>query len=40
MEGGRLRYCKARPQGRVAHVARLNPQRGERLKRIFDQIAW
>jgi len=26
--------------GRIAHVAQLNPQRGERLKAVFDQIAW
>jgi len=26
--------------GRIAHVAMLNPQRGERLKQIFEQIAW
>ncbi len=26
--------------GRIAHVALLNPQRGERLKQIFEQIAW
>ncbi len=26
--------------GRIAHLARLNPQRGERLKQIFEQIAW
>ena len=26
--------------GRVAHVARLNPQRGERLSRLFERIVW
>jgi RNA-directed DNA polymerase len=26
--------------GRIAHVAVINPARGERLKRIFDRIAW
>jgi hypothetical protein len=26
--------------GRIAHVGRLNPQRGARLKRMFEQIVW
>ena len=26
--------------GRIAHVALINPHRGERLKQIFGQIAW
>jgi hypothetical protein len=26
--------------GRIAHLALLNPQRGERLKAVFDQIVW
>ena len=26
--------------GRVAHVAMLNPDRGRRLRALFDQIAW
>jgi RNA-directed DNA polymerase len=26
--------------GRITHVAVLNPRRGERLKQIFEQIAW
>ena len=26
--------------GRIAHVARLNPHRGERLNEIFQQIVW
>ncbi len=40
MEGGRPPYCVAHPRGRIAHLARLNPQRGERLKGVFDKIAW
>jgi hypothetical protein len=31
---------RAHLAGRVAYVARLNPRRGERLKRLLDQIAW
>jgi RNA-directed DNA polymerase len=26
--------------GRIAHVAQINPARGERLRRLFEQIAW
>jgi RNA-directed DNA polymerase len=26
--------------GRVAHAARLNPERGQRLARLFEQIVW
>jgi hypothetical protein len=26
--------------GRVAHVARLNPERGQRLTRLFERIGW
>jgi RNA-directed DNA polymerase len=31
---------RAHLAGRVAHVARLNPQRGERLVRLFERIVW
>jgi RNA-directed DNA polymerase len=31
---------RAHLAGRVAHVARLNPQRGERLSRLFERIVW
>jgi len=27
-------------QGRIAHVGQLNPARGERLRRLFEQIDW
>ncbi len=27
-------------QGRIAHVIQLNPARGERLRRLFEQIDW
>lgn len=27
-------------QGRIAHVVQLNPARGERLRRLFEQINW
>ncbi len=27
-------------RGRISHVAQLNPQRGEKLQRLFDQIRW
>ena len=31
---------RAHLAGRVAHAARLNPERGRRLSRLFEQIAW
>ena len=31
---------RAHLAGRVAHVARLNPSRGERLMRLFERIVW
>jgi hypothetical protein len=31
---------RAHLAGRVAHAARLNPERGRRLSRLFDRIAW
>ena len=31
---------RAHLAGRVAHAARLNPERGRRLTRLFEQIAW
>jgi hypothetical protein len=31
---------RAHLAGRIAYVAQLNPRRGERLKRVFDQIVW
>ena len=31
---------RAHLSGRVAHAARLNPQHGERLIRLFERIAW
>ncbi len=31
---------RAHLAGRVAHVARLNPQRGDRLTRLFERIVW
>ena len=31
---------RAHLAGRVAHAARLNPERGRRLMRLFEQIAW
>jgi retron-type reverse transcriptase len=31
---------RAHLAGRIAHVAQLNPNRGERLRAIFDKIAW
>jgi RNA-directed DNA polymerase len=31
---------RAHLAGRVAHVARLNPERGERLVRLFERIDW
>lgn len=31
---------RAHLAGRVNHVARLNPQRGERLMRLFERIVW
>jgi hypothetical protein len=31
---------RAHLAGRVAHVASLNPARGERLRALFDRIAW
>ena len=34
------RDFRAHLLGRIAHVARLNPHRGERLKAMFDRIAW
>jgi RNA-directed DNA polymerase len=27
-------------RGRIAHVSQLNPQRGEKLQRLFEQIRW
>ena len=26
--------------GRVAHAARINPERGHRLKGLFERISW
>ena len=31
---------RAHLAGRVAHVARLNPERGQRLMRVFERIEW
>ncbi len=31
---------RAHLAGRIAHVAQLHRERGERLRRLFDQIAW
>ena len=31
---------RAHLAGRVAHAARLNPQRGERLMKLFERIVW
>jgi hypothetical protein len=31
---------RAHLAGRIAYVARINPRRGERLRRVFDQIVW
>ena len=31
---------RAHLAGRVAHVARLNPERGQRLMRLFERIVW
>ncbi len=31
---------RAHLAGRVAHVARLNPERGQRLMRLFERIEW
>jgi RNA-directed DNA polymerase len=31
---------RASLQGRIAHVASIHPERGEKLKSVFDQILW
>ncbi len=31
---------RAHLAGRVAHAARLNPERGRKLSRLFEQIVW
>ena len=31
---------RAHLAGRVAYVARINPDRGKRLIQLFDEIAW
>ena len=31
---------RAHLAGRVAHVMRLNPRRGQRLLELFEQIPW
>ena len=31
---------RAHLQGRIAHAARINPQRARRLEAIFQRIAW
>ena len=31
---------RAHLAGRIAYVATVNPQRGQRLRRVFDQIVW
>ncbi len=31
---------RASLQGRIAHVASIHPERGEKLKSLFDQIGW
>ena len=31
---------RAHLAGRVAHVASLNPERGRKLRSVFDRIAW
>jgi RNA-directed DNA polymerase len=31
---------RAHLDGKIAHARRLNPERGERLRRLFERIAW